>query len=239
MGNGTASRRRRSVWSSAGLWITLLFVGVAFVSRVWTPEPPARMRMALRLRPPLSNGGLLGTDPLGHDILSMLMAGAWTSLTTAFLAIGIGLVVGVTLGLMAASLRGRAAEAILRLADVVFAFPALVSAIMIGALVGSGRLTAILAIGIFAVPVFTRLTYAGALGVLARDYCLAARAAGRGRAAIALEHVLPNIAGTLVVQTTLQIGLAILIEAGLSFLGLGVRPPSRAGGACSARRRPT
>jgi peptide/nickel transport system permease protein len=213
------------LWTRPGVWLTLFFVAVALLSRVWTPEPPARMRMALRLRPPLGGGGLLGTDPLGHDILSMLMAGAWNSLTIALAAIGLGLVAGVGLGLAAASLRGWSAEAILRLADVVFAFPALVSAIMIGALLGTGASTAVLAIGLFAVPVFTRLTYAGALGILARDFCLAARAAGHGRLSIAIRHVLPNIAGALAVQATLQIGLAILIEAGLSFLGLGVRPP--------------
>jgi peptide/nickel transport system permease protein len=218
------ARRVSASGLSAGAVITGGFVAVAVLSRIWTPEPPTHMRIALRLKAPLQ-AGLLGTDALGHDILSQLMAGAWNSLSTAFLAILLGLVIGGLLGSMAAALRGWAEEIIMRFADVVFAFPALISAIMIAALVGPGRLTAILAIGIFAIPVFIRVSRGAALRIWSLDYCLAAEAAGKGRLRITLDHVLPNIAGLLVVQATLQVGLAILVEAGLGFLGLGVPLP--------------
>ena len=192
----------------AGTVITLVFVATALVSRVWTPESPIRIHMNLRLQSPLA-AGLLGTDNLGRDVLSMLMAGAWTSLTTAFLSVLLGLVLGTALGTMAAALRGRLEEAAMRGADVVFAFPAIITAI-----------------GVFIIPVFARIARAAALQVWARDYCLAARAAGKGRLLVTLEHVIPNIAGTLLVQATIQLALAVLIEAGLSFLGLGLPPPA-------------
>ncbi len=213
----------------AGLGLTLAFVALALLSRVWTPEPPARMHIALRLRPPLA-AGLLGTDAFGRDIASVLMAGAWTSLSVASLAVLLGAVLGGALGFVAAGARGWTEEVLLRGADVVFAFPALISALMLAALIGPGQGTAILAIGLFAVPVFLRLSRGTARQVWASDYCLAARAAGMGPAAITVRHVLPNIAGPLLVQVSLQLGLAILVEAGLSYLGLGVPPPASSWG---------
>ena len=202
------SPRRRPPALIAGGAITASFILLALLSRIWTPESPTRIHMALRLKPPLA-AGLLGTDPFGRDVLSMLMAGTWTSLSTAFLAVALGLLLGVALGTAAAALRGRFEEAAMRSADVIFAFPALITAI-----------------GVFIIPVFARVARASALQVWARDYCLAARAAGKGRLAISLEHVIPNIAGTLLVQATIQLALAILIGAGLSFLGLGLPPPT-------------
>lgn len=209
----------------AGALITGAVVGVAALSQVWTPEAPTRMRIALRLKPPLA-AGLAGTDALGHDIASMLMAGAWNSLSVAVTAVLLGLAAGSLLGVAAAAARGWVEEIVLRAADVVFAFPALVSAIVIAALAGPGRLTAVLAIGVFATPVFTRVARGAALRVWAQDFCRAAECAGKGRARITLDHVLPNIAGTLAVQAALQTGLAILVEAGLSFLGLSLPPPA-------------
>ena len=209
----------------AGGAITAAFILLALLSRLWTPESPTRIHMALRLKPPLA-AGLLGTDPFGRDVLSMLMAGTWTSLSTAFLAVALGLLLGVALGTAAAALRGRFEEAAMRSADVIFAFPALITAIMVTNILGPGQATAVTAIGVFIIPVFARVARASALQIWVRDYCLAARAAGKGRLAISLEHVIPNIAGTLLVQATIQLALAILIEAGLSFLGLGLPPPT-------------
>jgi peptide/nickel transport system permease protein len=205
--------------------LTGLLVIVALLSLAWVPVPVGPIRIPLRLQPPL-RAGLFGTDALGRDVLSLLMAGAWNSLSIAFAAVALGLAAGVALGTFAAAFRGLAAEVILRGADLIFAFPALISAIMLGALFGVGRLTAVIAIGVFAVPVFVRVSRSAALQVWARDYCLAARAAGKGRLLITLEHVVPNIAGPLAVQATIQLGLAVLIEAGLSFLGLGLPPPA-------------
>jgi peptide/nickel transport system permease protein len=208
-----------------GAAITAGFVAIAILSQFWTPELPTRMHIMNKLKPPLA-AGLAGTDAFGRDIFSMLMVGAWNSLTIAFLSVLLGLVVGVALGAAAAGVRGWVEEAIMRFADIVFAFPALISAIMISALIGSGEFTAILAIGIFTIPVFIRVSRGAALRVWALDFCVAAQTAGKGRLRITIDHVLPNIAGALAVQATIQIGLAILVEAGLSFLGLSLPPPA-------------
>jgi peptide/nickel transport system permease protein len=132
----------------------------------------------------------------------------------------------VALGAFAAVKRGFVDDFVMRLADFTFAFPAVLSAIMITALLGPGAINAIIAIGIFNIPVFARLARGAALQVLSRDFILAARAAGKGTARITWEHVLPNIAGILVVQATIQFALAILAEASLAYLGLGTQPPN-------------
>ncbi|MCW6508918.1 ABC transporter permease [Lichenifustis flavocetrariae] len=220
--------RRVTAWRSGllpGALITGTFVGIAILSRIWTPEPPTRMRIALRLKPPLASG-LAGTDALGHDIVSLLMAGAWNSLTIAGASIALALIVGVLLGTTAAAMRGWLGQTLMRVADLLFAFPALVSGLMIAALIGPGAGTAILAIAVFAVPVFARVSYSAAVTVWARDFCLAATMAGQSRFGITRDHILPNIAGTLAVQAAVQLGLAILVEAGLSFLGLSLPPPA-------------
>jgi peptide/nickel transport system permease protein len=216
---------RRNPTLLLGALLTLLLVSTALLSLVWTPEAPTRVRVALRLRAPLE-AGLLGTDHFGRDVASLLMAGAWNSLSVAFPSVLLGLVGGVALGLAAAAARGWFEEIIMRAADVTFAFPAVLSAIMIGALIGSGPLTAVIAIAVFNVPVFARVARGAALQIWARDYILAARAAAKGPVLISIQHVLPNIAGVLIVQGTIQLALAVLTEAGLSFLGLGVRPPN-------------
>jgi peptide/nickel transport system permease protein len=209
---------------ATGLVITTLFVAMAALSLFWTPQAPAKLRIAMKLKPPLE-AGWAGTDALGRDIASQLMVGAWNSLSIAVIAIAIGLVGGVFLGTLAASRRGWVEEVIMRFADVVFAFPSLISAIMIAALIGPGRMTAIIAIGVFNIPVFTRVSRGLAQRVWSNDFCLAAQAAGKGRLKITLDHILPNIAGGIAIQATIQIGLAILAEAGLSFLGLSLSPP--------------
>jgi peptide/nickel transport system permease protein len=205
--------------------LTLGLIAVAVLSTVWTPEVPTRVRVAMRLKAPLELG-LLGTDHFGRDVLSMLMAGAWNSLAIAFPAVLLGALVGIVIGSTAAALRGWFDEVAMRAADVVFAFPAVLSAIMLGAVLGSGPTAAILAIAVFNVPVFARVTRGVALQVWTLDYVAAARALGKRPLRIALDEVLPNIAGALIVQVTIQLAFAILTEAGLSYLGLGVRPPN-------------
>jgi peptide/nickel transport system permease protein len=204
--------------------LTLLLLVVALVSLVWTPENPARVRVALRLRAPLESG-LLGTDHFGRDVASLLMAGAWNSLAIAWPAVLLGAATGTALGLAAAAAQDLFDEIAMRACDVIFAFPAVLSAIMLGALLGSGPLAAILAIAVFNVPVFARVTRGVARQVWTFDYVAAARSIGKQPWRITLEDVLPNIVGVLVVQVTIQLALAILTEAGLSYLGLGVRPP--------------
>lgn len=208
-----------------GLTLVGLLVVVALVSNVWTPEPPARLAIAAKLKPPLVRG-LLGTDQLGRDVASALMVGAWNSLVTAGVAVALGGLAGTMLGVAAAAVRGFAEAIAMRLADVIFAFPPILSAMMLGAFLGPGQGTAITAIAVFMVPVFARVALGAARQVWARDYTLAARAAGKGRFLITVEHVLPNIADQIVVQVAVQLGLAMLTEAGLSFLGLGLAPPA-------------
>ena len=217
--------QRSSLGLVIGGALTLGLIAVAVLSTVWTPEVPTRVRVAMRLKAPLELG-LLGTDHFGRDVLSMLMAGAWNSLAIAFPAVLLGALVGIVIGSTAAAVRGWFDEVAMRAADVVFAFPAVLSAIMLGAVLGSGPTAAILAIAVFNVPVFARVTRGVALQVWTLDYVAAARALGKRPLRIALDEVLPNIAGALIVQVTIQLAFAILTEAGLSYLGLGVRPPN-------------
>ncbi|MFK4767526.1 ABC transporter permease [Rhizobium sp. ZW T2_16] len=209
-----------------GLVVTLALVGVALLSLVWTPSLPSKMNIVQRLKPPLGPGGLLGTDQFGRDVASMLMVGAWNSLSTSFLAVAIGATVGSAVGVIVAMRRGWLELIVMRGCDIIFAVPPILSAMMLGAFLGSGRFTAIIAIAVFMVPVFARLTLAGAKQIWARDYVTAAVGIGRSKAKITLVHILPNISNQIIVQVTIQLGLAILTEAGLSFLGLGMPPPA-------------
>jgi peptide/nickel transport system permease protein len=203
-----------------------LFVIVAIVSLVWSPHPVTGISIATRLQPP-SAAHWLGTDQLGRDLLSMLMVGAQTSIAVALIAVGIGVALGVPLGLAAAANRGSwLDEIIMRGNDLIFAFPSLVIAILITARYGPSATNAILAIGIFNIPVFARVARGGALPLWTLDYILAARTAGKGKLRISAEHILPNIANLLIVQATIQFSLGILAEAALSYVGLGAQPPT-------------
>ena len=210
----------------AGAALAGIALAMALVSAVWTPFDVTGVDVTNRLLPP---GGVhpLGTDHLGRDLLSMVMIGARTSLSVALLAVGIGAGIGVPLGLAAAASRGGwLDEAIMRAGDLVFAFPALVTAILITAALGPSAMNAMLAIGIFNIPVFARVTRAGALPLWTLDYIRAAEIAGKGPARISAEHILPNVASLLIVQGTIQFALGILAEAGLSYVGLGAQPPT-------------
>ncbi|RWK49524.1 MAG: ABC transporter permease [Mesorhizobium sp.] len=207
-----------------GFVITIVVAAVAIVSFFWTPFDVTRLIIADKTQAP-SPAHWFGTDHFGRDIFSMIMVGARNSIAVALVAVGIGTGVGVPLGALAAARGGVVDEAVMRLNDLVFAFPALLSAIMITAIFGPGALNAIIAIGIFNIPVFARVARAGALAIWPREFILAARAAGKGKALITIEHVLPNIVTLLLVQGTIQFALGILAEAGLSYVGLGTQPP--------------
>ena len=196
----------------------------ALLSLVWSPYPPADIDIANKLSGP-SAAHWLGTDSLGRDIASQLLVGAQNSIVVGVVAVGIGVLLGVAIGCLAAAKRGWVEELLMRASDFTFAFPALLTAIMLTAIYDPGLLTSIVAIGIFNVPVFARLSRAAAHSVWSRDYVLAARAAGKGAWRITTDHVLPNIANVLIVQATIQFALAILAEAALSYLGLGTQPP--------------
>jgi peptide/nickel transport system permease protein len=209
---------------AVGMALTALVILVALISLVWTPGSATAIDVAHKLAPP-SAAHLLGTDHFGRDVASMLMVGAQNSIMVGLVAVSIGVFIGVAAGLVAAARGGWVEEALMRLADFTFAFPAVLSAILITALLGPGIVNSIIAIGIFNIPAFARLTRGAARGIWVRDFILAARVSGKGTLRITLEHVLPNIANLLIVQATIQFGVAILAEAGLSYLGLGTQPP--------------
>jgi len=215
---------RHKSFVAGGLLVALL-VALALLSLLWTPYPSAEIDVAHKLLPP-SATHWLGTDSLGRDIVSLLIVGARASIVVGLVAVGIGVTAGVALGLLAAARRGWIEEAVMRLADVAIAFPALLTAIMLTAIHGPGLVTAIVAIGIFNIPEFARIARASAREVWARDFVLAARACGKGTWRITLDHVLPNIAPILIVQATIRFAVAILAEAALSYLGLGTQPPT-------------
>ncbi|MDF1610411.1 ABC transporter permease [Hoeflea sp. YIM 152468] len=208
-----------------GFLLTAFFVLLALLSLVWTPFDPTKLSIATKLKGP-SFDHWFGTDHFGRDMFSMIMVGARVSIAVAFVAVGIGIGLGVPLGLYAAARRGSLTdEIIMRGNDLVFAFPALLLAIMITAVFGPGAINAIIAIGIFNIPVFARLARGAALSLWTRDFVLAARVSGKGKARISIEHILPNIANLLIVQGTIQFSLAILAEAALAYVGLGAQPP--------------
>ena len=208
-----------------GLVLTVIFVVAALLSFVWTPYDVTNLQIANKLKPP-SAAHWLGTDAFGRDVFSMIMVGARTSIAVAFVAVGIGIVAGVPLGLFAAARHGSLIdEFVMRTNDLIFAFPALLMAIMITAVFGPSAVNAIIAIGIFNIPVFARLARGSALSLWTRDYVLAARVAGKGATLISAEHILPNITNLLIVQGTIQFSLGILAEAGLAYVGLGTQPP--------------
>ncbi len=209
-----------------GAVLSATALAAALVSLIWTPYDITTLTIAQKLQPP-SAAHWFGTDHFGRDIAAMLMTGARTSLSVALVAVGIGAGLGVPLGLTAAARRDNwLDELIMRGNDLVFAFPSLVIAILITAVFGPSALNAIIAIGIFNIPVFARVTRAGALSLWTLDYIRAAQVAGKGAARISVEHILPNIANLLIVQGTIQFSLGILAEAGLSYVGLGAQPPT-------------
>jgi peptide/nickel transport system permease protein len=221
---GVAGRAFANRSFVAGFAITSLIAATALLSFVWTPYDVTDLVVSDRMLPP-SARHWAGTDHLGRDIMSMIMVGARNSIAVALVAVGIGMGIGVPLGCLAAARRGFADEALMRFNDVVFAFPALLSAILITAVFGPGAINAIIAIGIFNIPVFARVSRAGAIALWSREFILAARAAGKTKALITVEHILPNIATLLLVQGTIQFALGILAESGLSYIGLGAQPP--------------
>ncbi len=221
-------RMHGRAWRHPGLWlgalITLAVLCAALLSYVWTPWPPLDMHLDNKLAAP-SASHWLGTDVMGRDVLSQLLVGARSSLLVGVIAVGIGLLAGTALGLLAAARGGWIEELVMRLTDATFAFPAILTAIMLATVWGPGMVNAMIAIGIFNIPTFIRVTRAGAQSLWRREFVLAARACGKNRWRITLEHILPNIAAILIVQASIQFAIAILAEAALSYLGLGTQPP--------------
>ncbi len=223
----TRSGRRPTVNASlvVGIVLTVGFLIVALVSFFWLPSNPNIPVIKDRLLPPGTAGHLLGTDVLGRDVIAQLMVGSRTSILVGAGGASIALLLGTITGLAAAAYGKLADEAISRGADIMLSIPGMVTALVLAATMGSGALTTILALSAFFTPSFTRVIRSAALSVLQEDFITAARLYGRGTLFILARHVLPNIAGVMIVQFTLYFAAGILTEAGLSYLGVGVTRP--------------
>lgn len=219
-------RSRRSLTLTIGIVVTVAFVAISLASFFYLPHNPNVPRIPDRLLPAGSPGYLLGTDALGRDILSQLMVGARTSLIVGAGGALISLLIGAIAGLSAAAFGRLADETISRGADIMLSIPGMVTALVLAATIGSGALTTILALSAFFTPSFTRVIRSASLSVLQEDFITAARLYGRPTWFILLRHVLPNVAGVMIVQFTLYFAAGILTEAGLSYLGVGVTRPS-------------
>lgn len=224
-------------WSGrVGLVIALAVVGLATVGPLLYPVDPYKMAVARRLEPP-STAHPFGTDEFGRDLLARVVHGSRLTLSVAVISVGIAGVAGTALGL-AAGLGGRRLDlAIGALVDVMLAFPGFLLALAIVAVLGPSLENAMIAIGIRRIPVFVRVVRAGVQQIASTEFVLAARALGAGAVRVAGVHVLRNVAPTLVVLATLQFPEAILVAAGLSFLGLGAQPPAPEWGALLATAR--
>lgn len=216
--------RRLPLTGKLGALIVVLVILSAAVSLVWTPHDPVSVNPDKRLAGP-GWDQLLGTDRLGRDVFSQILAGSQITLLVGVVAVSISALMGTPLGIWAGMRRGWAEALVMRGADLLLAFPALLLAIVAGAVFGASTVTAMIAIGIAGIPAFARVARSGTLQVMTRDYIAASQSAGRPGPEIARRHVLPNIVGMLIVQASVAFALAILAEAALSFLGLGTPPP--------------
>jgi peptide/nickel transport system permease protein len=212
-----------------GFILSVVVICMSLTSVVWTPYEPNTMNSKARLDGP-SMAHPLGTDQYGRDILSRVMDGATNSIIVGLVTVAIGLSIGVFLGMLSAYYGKLVDESIMRLSDLLFGFPAVLTAILITSVLGPSMINAMLAIGIFYIPIFARLTRAVAMTLWQREFITAARASGVSEWAIAWRHVLPNILSPLIIQGTIQFAVAILAEAGLSYLGLGTQPPNASWG---------
>jgi peptide/nickel transport system permease protein len=214
----------------AGLILTMI-LALAVLAPWIAPADPTRQVLTMRLKPPgtLTAGGqiyLLGTDDLGRDLLSRTLFGAQVSLAVATLSVLVSTVVGVTLGMMSAWFRGWIEVIVMRLVDIMLSIPAVLLAVLTVAVLGPGFFKLIIVLGLTRWPRYTRVAFGQTLQIATLPYVKAAELAGAGTARILLRHILPNIAGPLLIIATAEFGLMILYEAGLSFLGLGIQPPA-------------
>ncbi|MGH7264843.1 MAG: ABC transporter permease [Candidatus Rokuibacteriota bacterium] len=216
-------RRHRAALVGLGLLVALL--ALALAAPLLTPYDPERQNLSRVLRP-ASGEHPLGTDHLGRDMLARLLYGGRLSLVIGFLAVGVGLAVGVPLGAISGFQGGRTDLVVQRFADILLSFPGFLLALSLVAILGVGLGNVIIAVGVSAIPSFIRLVRGSVLSIREQPYVEAAAAIGQTRPAIIFRHVLPNAMAPVIVQGTLSLGFAILVAAGLGFLGLGVQPPT-------------
>lgn len=210
----------------AGLVIILFYIIVIIISYFWLPFDPVAMDSKQILQPPsFSSGHIFGTDEFGRDVLSRIMKGTIISLVISISATAFGAVIGVFMGIWAGFLGGRWDNWIMRFADILFSFPSLLLAIFIMAILGEHTYNVVLAIGIVYIPQFARISRGAIYSLKSNEFIRAARSNGADNSYILFRHLLPNIMPPLIVQVSLSLSVAILLESALSFLGLGVQPP--------------
>jgi len=222
-----SGRFTRNSIAMTGAVIVGLYLAVIVVSFVWLPFDPLAMDAARALQPPsLVTGHVFGTDEFGRDILSRIMKGCWISLAISVSATALGALAGTLMGTWAGYLGRRWDHWIMRVADVLFSFPSLLLAIFVMAVLGEKSLNIVCAIALVYIPQFARISRGAVLSIRQADFVKAARSNGAGPAFILFRHLLPNILVPLIVQVSLALSVAILLESALSFLGLGVQPPA-------------
>ncbi len=217
---------RHNAPALVGVIILVVFAGLAFAAPMLPIQNPNGIATQHRLEPPLTRGHVLGTDEFGRDLLSRLIWGARVSLLAGLGSMLGALVIGTTVGLAAGFYGGRLDRWIMRLTEILQAFPYILLAIALVAALGPGLLNAMLAITIVGFPLYIRLMRSAALAARGHDYVDAARALGARNSRILASHILPNVLAPIVVTGTLDVGAKIVATAGLSFLGLGTQPPT-------------
>jgi len=224
-----------------GLGFLTVIVVLALFADVIAPHPPNEQYRDALLQPPVWQGGtwryILGTDPVGRDMLSRLIYGARYSLVIGAFVVSVALVGGITLGLLAGFLRGWVDILVMRVMDVILAFPSLLLALVLVTILGPGLFNAMIAIAVVLQPHYVRLIRAAVLGERGKDYVIAARVAGAGPLRLMFRTILPNCMAPLIVQATLSFSNAILEAAGLGFLGMGAQPPTPEWGTMLAEAR--
>ena len=230
---GKALQRRRALrrfvrnpLSVAGLIIVLVLTVTAVFAGQIAPYDPAKQSLFEKRTKPFGHKYILGTDQFGRDILSRLIYGARVSLTVAVLSVAIALAGGILVGTLCGYMGGIVDGLLMRLMDLLLSFPYLLLAIVMMAALGAGTMNTTMAIGIWALPTFARVVRASVLSIMAREYITSAHAIGASHARIVLTHVIPNFVSPVIVYATLFLANAIMLEAALSFLGLGVQPPT-------------
>jgi len=229
-------RLKRNRAAIVGGIIVLLFVSIALLAPQISPYPPNEGDLTKRLKPP-SQEHLLGTDPLGRDLLSRVIYGARISLQIQIVAVSIAMVIGTLLGMVGGYYGGKFDHLIMRLMDILLAFPGIFLAISIIAVLGPGLTNLMLAAGIYSIPQFARIVRGSVLSLKEKEFIEAARAVGENDFNILFRYLLPNSMAPIIIQTTLRMATVLLTASGLSFLGLGVQPPTAEWGAMLSNAR--
>jgi peptide/nickel transport system permease protein len=229
-------RLKRNRAAIVGGIIVLLFVATAILAPWLSPYPPNEGDLTKRLKAP-DREHLLGTDPLGRDVLSRVIYGARISLQIQIVAVVIAMFVGTILGMVGGYYGGTFDNLIMRLMDILLAFPGIFLAIAIIAVLGPGLANLMLAAGIYSIPQFARIVRGSVLSLKEKEFVEAARAVGEKDFDILFRYLLPNSMAPIIVQTTLRMATVLLTASGLSFLGLGVQPPTPEWGAMLSNAR--